>query len=130
MDILGKVNDVSIEKRTLQEVKNKWKKCQYALKEKAYEAMDDQDSPSEDLGRCTMAWVAKNRLCLQTFENSWIDSCDRWQGAKFEFLFVYIAWMNYLRDELMYYYVKGVFEALKGVVWVRICRNYRFFYSH
>ncbi|XP_044261462.1 uncharacterized protein LOC123009313 isoform X2 [Tribolium madens] len=50
LDILGKVNGVSIEKRTLQEVKNKWKKCQYALKEKGQGAIGDDagDSPWED----------------------------------------------------------------------------------
>ncbi|XP_068900185.1 uncharacterized protein [Tenebrio molitor] len=52
MDILKKVNGVSIEKRTLQEVKNKWKKCQYALKEKAVHgtlADDAGDSSLDDM---------------------------------------------------------------------------------
>ncbi|RZC36355.1 Myb DNA-bind 5 domain containing protein [Asbolus verrucosus] len=51
LDILKKVNGVSVEKRTLQEVKNKWKKCQYVLKEKAaYGAlMDEADSSWEDM---------------------------------------------------------------------------------
>ncbi|KXZ75599.1 hypothetical protein TcasGA2_TC015970 [Tribolium castaneum] len=50
LDILGRVNGVSVEKRTLQEVKNKWKKCQYALKEKGQGALGDDagDSPWED----------------------------------------------------------------------------------
>lgn len=32
LDVLKRVNQVSIEKRTLQEVKNKWKKCQHFYK--------------------------------------------------------------------------------------------------
>ena len=54
MDILKKVNGVSIEKRTLQEVKNKWKKCQYAMKEKVSKgglADDPGESSWDDMGR-------------------------------------------------------------------------------
>lgn len=53
-DIMRRVNGVSLEMRTLQEIKNKWKKCQYAMKEKlalGEIVLDDpNDSSWDDMG--------------------------------------------------------------------------------
>lgn len=50
MDILRQVNGVSLEQRTLQEVKNKWKKCQSVLREQFPGGEADEDT-WEDIGK-------------------------------------------------------------------------------
>lgn len=68
MDILKRVNGVSVEKRTLQEVKNKWKKCQYSLKERgALEQMMDADFDGswDDMGRLNAPQFVQNHVFLE-----------------------------------------------------------------
>lgn len=41
LEITNEVNQVSSERRTLQEVKNKWKKCQHLFKEDFMDVLDE-----------------------------------------------------------------------------------------
>lgn len=42
MDVTNEVNQVSFEKRTLQEVKNKWKKCQHLYRGEDFMDISDE----------------------------------------------------------------------------------------